>query len=299
MKMLRITIILFLVIALAASLLSACGANLSANPVEDDADATVDTPAAEELAKAPSQETEAETLSAAVADEAGEPTSQDAEPEAPASEIEAEEKAETEPAEAEKDEAETVKTPEAPKPAEAPASAKKPAPAAPATTPAPTPAPTQKPAPAAPVATPAPTPAPKPVEAHTHGWTPVTKTVHHDAVTEQVKVVDVPGTEGWEEIQNLGWCVCQCGARFSGNNGVANNLWGAHRSALLRAWEEAGNDAFDFTGHCSCYNETEYITVWHEGTPEVSHTETKVVKEAWDETVTTGYVCACGATKAA
>ena len=188
---------------------------------------------------------------------------------------------------------------EAPKPSETPAPTEEPktteAPKvteAPAATPAPTPAPTQKPAPATPAPTPAPTQ--KPAETHTHSWTQQTKTVHHDAVTEQVKVVDVAGTDGWDEVTAQSWCICQCGARFA-----SNEAWAAHASAMTAAWEAAGNDVFDFTGHCGSHNEVEYITVHHDGTPEQSHYETRVVKDAWDETVVTGYTCACGATKAA
>ena len=257
MKLFRTVVTFVLVFALAAASLSGCGANLSANPAENDADTTVDTPAAKELAEAPAQETEDETLSAAVVED--------------------------------KDEGKTEATAapaKAPEATEVPAPTSTPAPAAPAT-PASTPAPTKKPAPA----TPAPTPAPpqKPAETHTHSWTQQTKTVHHDEVTEQVKVIDQPATEGWyEEGTYREAVVCQgCEVQFS-----TVGDWSDHANFYF--WEY-----YDESHSCYRVDMWREPGAYHEGTPEVSHTETRVVTPAWDETVITGYTCACGATKAA
>ena len=55
----------------------------------------------------------------------------------------------------------------------------------------------------------------------------------------------------------------------------------------------------EFEAHSSVadsYNET---TVYHEGTPEISHYETVEVSPAYDEQILDHYVCSCGATKAA
>ena len=253
MKLFRITITLFLVIAMATAMLSGCASRNPAEEVEAEDDTTIAT-SAEPTAEPQLAETKAETM---------------------------------------------PKVTDAPKPTEAPTSAptqapatqaptptSTPAPAAPAT-PAPTPAPTQKPAPATPAPTPAPTQ--KPAETHTHSWTEQTKTVHHDEVTEQVKVVDQPATEGWyEEGTYREAVVCQgCGASF-GSVGD----WSDHANFYF--WEY-----YDESHSCYRVDMWREPGAYHEGTPEVSHYETRVVSPAWDETVVTGYTCACGATKAA
>ena len=47
--------------------------------------------------------------------------------------------------------------------------------------------------------------------AHVHEWVPVKTTVHFEAVVEEVKVVDVPGTEGHFEGGSYEVMVCRCG----------------------------------------------------------------------------------------
>ena len=41
-----------------------------------------------------------------------------------------------------------------------------------------------------------------PAPAHVHEWVPVKTTVHIEAVMEEVKVVDVPGTKGHFEVES-------------------------------------------------------------------------------------------------
>lgn len=145
----------------------------------------------------------------------------------------------------------------------------------------PTPEPTAVPDPApaaasAPPAIPATSPAPTP--AHTHVWVEVTEIVHHEAVTEEIKVVDQPATEGHYEGGSYPVVVCRCGAEFT-----TAEAYYAHA-------EELGQ------GHGGFTESWRNDQVWVEGTPEVSHYETRVVRDAWDEEVITGYVCAsCGA----
>lgn len=148
----------------------------------------------------------------------------------------------------------------------------------PVPTPAPTPAPTDAPAP--PV-TPTPAPAATSAPAHSHEWVPVTGTVHHEAVTEQVKIIDQPATEGHYEGGSYSVVICRCGAEFTSGE------------AFL-AHQDAAEDISQHGGYTSGIRSNQ---VWVEGTPEVSHYETKVVQEAWDEEVITGYRCSCGATK--
>lgn len=118
---------------------------------------------------------------------------------------------------------------------------------------------------------------PQPV--HVHDWRPVTQVVHHEAVTEQVKVVDQPATEGHYEGGSYEVMVCRCGEVFT-----TNDAWLAH--AHTGGADEHGGFTTSVRSN----------QVWVEGTPEVSHYETRVVSDAWDEEVITGLVCAsCGA----
>lgn len=131
--------------------------------------------------------------------------------------------------------------------------------------------PTQKTA-----STPAPTPAPIPAPTeHVHDWQPVYQTVHHDAETTQQYVVDVPATS--TVVHHDGYYECLVCGFTAGSSDVI----GAH--------------SFD-TGHNYHRVPTWDETVWCE---EKGHTETVVVREAYDEQVLTGYTCACGAIKGA
>ena len=152
--------------------------------------------------------------------------------------------------------------------------------------PAPTPAPmetevlsTPAPVPEAPAeTTPAPTPVPAPV--HTHDWTAVKQTVHHEAVTEERKIIDQPATEGHFEGGTYPVVVCRCGAEFTS-------------AADYYAHSDASGE-----GHGGFTDSIRSNQVWVEGSPEVSHYETVIVRDAWDEEITTGYVCSsCGAAK--
>ena len=136
---------------------------------------------------------------------------------------------------------------------------------APAFTPAPTMVPTIPPAP---MVTPVP---------HAHEWIPVTEIIHHEAVTEQVKVIDQPGTEGHFEGGSYPVVICRCGEEFTN----AESYY-AHSERL----------GF---GHGGFTDGIRSNQVWVEGTPEVFHYETIVVQDAWDEEIITGYRCACGA----
>ena len=79
--------------------------------------------------------------------------------------------------------------------------------------------------------------------AHEHNWQPITKTVHHDAVTKRASICNT------------------CGTDITGNTA-------AHAEEHMLNGENGGH-----------------------------HSETIIVKPAYDETITTGYKCSCGATK--
>ena len=130
----------------------------------------------------------------------------------------------------------------------------------------PTAAPVITPAPAAPVVNvPAPTMAPAPTATpHAHEWNTITENVHHDAVTEQVKVVDQAATEGHFEGGAYNVIVCRCGAEFT-----SGDAWASHSA-------ESGE------GHHGWTASVRSNQVWIEGTPEISHMETKVIQDAWD-----------------
>ncbi len=111
---------------------------------------------------------------------------------------------------------------------------------------------------------------------HTHTWVAQTTTVHHDAVTEQVWVQD---SEAWDEAVYSTKIVCGCGAQFDSVEGA--NGWEYH-------------SAFGCPYGYSVQS-VQTGTIRHEAT---GHYETKVIQQAYDETVTTGYVCSgCAATK--
>ena len=100
--------------------------------------------------------------------------------------------------------------------------------------------------------------------AHTHSWTPVYKTVHHDAVTHEEPVY---------ETKTSSQTVCT-----------------KHNQAFTGDFCSLGNDYG--TGHCLAnwtrvYNNEQVKT----------GSKTVTDKAAYDEQVISGYTCSCGATK--
>ena len=119
---------------------------------------------------------------------------------------------------------------------------------------------------------------------HTHNWVAQAKTIHHDAEYATNYVVDTPAyDEQFPITEQEERTICNtCGAdltTYSQREITAHlkqgNCYGYHSEAKLVI--------------------TGYETVHHD---EVGHYEKVVVKNAYDETVTTGYKCStCGATK--
>lgn len=114
--------------------------------------------------------------------------------------------------------------------------------------------------------------------AHQHNWVAQTKTVHHDA---QYKTVhhDAVTHQVWHDAVTEEHYICnQCGAD------ITSDPWG-HL------------DTYDHGGYHSSYvtvKQGYYETV----TDQAAYDEQVQVRDAWDETVTTGYKCSsCGATK--
>lgn len=123
------------------------------------------------------------------------------------------------------------------------------------------------------------------VDTHKHSYTiPITKTVHHDAIThqeDQGHYETVTISEAWDETITVGYkSVCNsCGNEYSGKMNHYNS-YGC----------ESPN------GYTSNVPITE--TIHHDAVTEQQWVENWVIvvdKEAWDETVTVGYKCSCGA----
>ena len=121
----------------------------------------------------------------------------------------------------------------------------------------------------------------------------MTEVVHHDAVTEQVWVVD---EAAWDETvektetREVNGYKCRCGLVFTDIN-----EWNAHSDY----YEDDENEWDNHTGWSSTTVIEEVVvgteTIHHD---EVGHYETRTVTEAYDETVVTGQKCSkCGATK--
>lgn len=119
--------------------------------------------------------------------------------------------------------------------------------------------------------------------AHQHNWVAQTKTVHHDA---QYKTVhhDAVTHQVWHDAVTEEHYICnQCGAD------ITSDPWGHMNNSLLNG------------GNCGSYHST-YVTVkqgyYETVTDQAAYDEQVQVRDAWDETVTTGYKCSsCGATK--
>lgn len=119
--------------------------------------------------------------------------------------------------------------------------------------------------------------------AHQHNWVAQTKTVHHDA---QYKTVhhDAVTHQVWHDPVTEEHYICnQCGAD------ITSDPWGHINNSLMNG------------GNCGSYHST-YVTVkqgyYETVTDQAAYDEQVQVRDAWDETVTTGYKCSsCGATK--
>lgn len=133
--------------------------------------------------------------------------------------------------------------------------------------------------------------------AHTHSWKHQTKTVHHDAETRQEYIID---KQAWDEdiyqdqpvYQSVEKVVCNgCGAEFADypsfeahsdyyidQDDFSHGSWSVGWDQILAGWTSVKVD-----------------TVHHDAE---GHYQTVVVRDAYDEIVDQGYVCAsCGAVR--
>ena len=133
---------------------------------------------------------------------------------------------------------------------------------------------------------------------HTHTWTPVTTTIHHDATGHYEDVVvgtrTVVDKEAWYEPiyewKYMGKTRCiKCGQVFN----TADECFD-HQDVL------ADNGDYTHGSYEFIAEKVQTDTIHHEAeTHEETITEKRWVEDtaAYDETVITGYVCSCGAKK--
>ena len=120
-------------------------------------------------------------------------------------------------------------------------------------------------------------------DSHTHNWVAQTKVVHHAEVGHNEQVLVQAGYDEQKPIytqQERSICNV-CGADITGN-------YYAHTEAHLLAGEGGGYHSElvqTLTGYETIHHDAQYTTQYVVDTP------------AYDETVTTGYKCSCGATK--
>lgn len=120
--------------------------------------------------------------------------------------------------------------------------------------------------------------------AHTHSWTAQTKVVHHPATghNEQILVKEV-WTESIPIYETVAIAVCNvCGKEI-----VGEKPW-EHGEKHALAGEGAGHHTEYVqrqTGTDTINHPAEYTTQWVQDSA------------AWEETVTIGYTCSCGASK--
>ena len=141
------------------------------------------------------------------------------------------------------------------------------------------------------------TPATPTVPEHTHTWSPVTTTIHHDATGHYEDVVvgtkTVVDKAAWNEpvyewrayaVKCLG-----CGSLFD-----SGRAWGEHA-----AYQEDVLDDWSHGSYTVLYRNEQVDTIHHE---EETHEETVTEKRWVEDTaeydeIVTSYTCSCGATK--
>lgn len=122
------------------------------------------------------------------------------------------------------------------------------------------------------------------VDTHKHSYTiPITEIVHHDAIThqeDQGHYETVTISEAWDETITVGYkTVCnKCGQLYTNSNDH-------YLTYGCKSTSYTGNVPITETIHHDAVTEQQWVENW----------VTVVDKEAWDETVTVGYKCSCGA----
>ncbi|HIZ80798.1 MAG TPA: hypothetical protein H9722_01720, partial [Candidatus Mediterraneibacter pullistercoris] len=136
------------------------------------------------------------------------------------------------------------------------------------------------------------------VDTHKHSYTiPITDTIHHDAVTHQEDqgyYETVTISEAWSEPVYDYCTVCNVCGGILKSNYLGINEFQLDSSGYDLHYKKTGHTSGNYSGNVQKQVDTKY----HEAVTEQQWVEnwvTVVDKEAWDETVTVGYKCSCGA----
>lgn len=119
---------------------------------------------------------------------------------------------------------------------------------------------------------------------HSHSWTPIKKTVHHKEQGHYENVLVKPAwTEKVPVYDEREVMICNdCGAELSPSNldtHIRNHILNGGKGSWREEWRNVQ------VGTKTVKHEAVYKKKW------------VVDKKAYDETITTGYKCSCGATK--
>ena len=146
-----------------------------------------------------------------------------------------------------------------------------------------------------------------PTTVHTHQWEDITSTVHHEAVKEQVWVVDKPAST--IECMKMTLTCSYCNKQFfmdSGEDSTAsieliNSLAENHLTQCREIWEQYQRGSVRYP---KPRNEWDYSTYpqinpykeyYNKEIAEQGHYENQTTKEAYDETIIIGQKCkTCG-----
>lgn len=123
------------------------------------------------------------------------------------------------------------------------------------------------------------TPAPTSAPVHEHSWTPVYRTVHHDAVTHTEDQGHYEDQGHWDAV-----CICNtCGLKSANAQEIHDHQINSQRS----------NPDDDSKWHIGETTKTEWVSnnVW------IPNVVTVTDQAAYDEQVLDHYECSCGATK--
>ena len=122
-------------------------------------------------------------------------------------------------------------------------------------------------------------------DSHTHNWVAQTKVVHHAEVGHNEQVLVQAGYDEQKPIySNVAHDICNtCGADLTNVSASSHVKQHALNGEATGGWRTEW--VSEITGYETIHHDAQYTTQYVVDTP------------AYDETVTTGYKCSCGATK--
>lgn len=133
---------------------------------------------------------------------------------------------------------------------------------------------------------------------HTHTWNPVTTTVHHNATGHYEDVIvgtrTVVDKEAWDEPV-YEWQYTKARCKACGQIFDTGDEWDEHSMYYADVLDDWSHGSYEVIAE-----KVQVDTIHHQAeTHEEDIKEKQWVEDtaAYDETVTTGYTCSCGATK--